>query len=157
MMDYVYLVTTTVTTGPELDEFVTGYTRVYYDIDGASAAVAAVITEWFPDGIGSPAQRPLGRDQAPSRWGVYEHLTQDLGIADYDLGAEILAGSIDSSSDTFAGKGTAQPHPRAAVSARAGLSIGAYSREKPRLRKQSRLGFGRASKERASLSGRSAR
>ena len=99
MNDYVYLVTTTVTPGPELDEFVAGYTRVYRDIDGASAAVAAVITEWFPDGIGSPALRPVGRDQAPSRWGVYEHLTQDLGITDYDLGAEILAGSIDSSPD----------------------------------------------------------
>lgn len=100
MIDYVYLVTTTVTTGPELDEFVTGYTRVYYDIDGASAAVAAVITEWFPDGIGSPAQRPVGRAQAPGRWGVYEHLTQDLGIADYDLGGEIIAGFIDFSSYT---------------------------------------------------------
>ena len=100
MTDYVYLVTTTVTTGPELDEFVTGYTRVYHDIDGASAAVAVVITEWFPDGIGSPAQRPLGNDQAPSRWGVYEHLTQDLGIIDYDMGAEIVAGSITTSPES---------------------------------------------------------
>lgn len=91
MTDYVYLVTTTVTTGPELDEFVTGYTRVYRDIDGASADVAAVITEWFPDGIGP------GNDQAPSRWSVYEHLTQDLGIIDYDMGAEIVAGIITTS------------------------------------------------------------
>ena len=100
MIDYVYLVTTTVTTGPELDEFVAGYTRVYQDIDGASAAVVAMITEWFPDGIGSPAQRRLGDDQAPSRWGVYEHLTEDLGVTDNDMGAEIVAGVIGSSPET---------------------------------------------------------
>lgn len=91
---HVYLATFTVSTGQEFDEFVTGWTRVYHDIDAADGAIAKEIRDWFPQGIGQPSQRPVGQDQQRSRWGVYEHLTEDLGVPSDDMGAEIVAGSI---------------------------------------------------------------